>query len=137
MVTFAIGQAAFFASSVVLMDTGGMGAFTVEQRTALAMLCIRISGMIGALFLAYYGLASMVRGYLISRSDYLPRVLGMLLMIGGAGFFLRTVTYVVAPAYSSPWLLLPMAVGGIGLMVWLIFKGAGQRGSAGTVVDRV
>jgi hypothetical protein len=123
MVTFAVGQASFFASSLVLRETGGMLAFTAEQRQALAFLYIRIAGMIAWLFLCMYGIASMIRGYLIMRSRYLPRILGILLMIGGAGFFLRSATYILAPSLSSPVLLLPMALAGIPLMLWLLFRG--------------
>jgi hypothetical protein len=65
----------------------------------------------------------MLRGYLIMRSQYLPSVIGILFMIGGAGFFLRSVTYIVAPSYSSPLLLIPMALAGIPLMVWLLVRG--------------
>lgn len=123
MVTFAVAQASFFASSLVLRETGGMLAFSVEQRQALALLSIRIAGMIAWLFVCMYGIATMIRGYLIMRSGYLPRVLGILFIIGGAGFFLRSATYIVAPSYSSPVLLLPMALAGIPMMFWLLFRG--------------
>ena len=123
MVTFAIAQSSFFASSLVLRETGGMLSFTLEQRQALALLCIRIAGMIAWLFVGFYGIASMIRGYLIARSGYLPKVLGILLMIGGAGFFLRQATYILAPSLSSPFLLMPMAVAGIPMTFWLLFRG--------------
>lgn len=123
MVTFAVAQASFFASSFVLRETGGLLAFTVEQRQALALLSIRIAGMIAGLFLCMYGIATMIRGYLIMHSGYLPRVLGILFIIGGAGFFLRSTTYIVAPSYSSPVLLIPMALAGIPMMFWLLFRG--------------
>jgi hypothetical protein len=123
MVTFAVAQSSFFASSLVLRETAGMLAFTLEQRQALALLCIRIATMIAWLFVGFYGTASMIRGYLIARSRYLPKVLGILLMIGGAGFFLRSVTYVLAPSLSSPFLLMPMALAGIPLTFWLLFRG--------------
>lgn len=127
MVTFAIAQSSFFASSLVLRETGGMTAFTIEQRQALALLCMRIASMIALLFLCMYGIASMLRGYLIMRSQYLPKVLGILLMIGGAGFFLRSATFLVAPSYSSPLLLIPMALAGIPMMVWLLARGVDGR----------
>jgi hypothetical protein len=92
MVTFAVAQSSFFASSLVLGETGGMLSFTLEQRQALALLCIRIATMIAWLFIGFYGTASMIRGYLMARSRYIPKVLGILLMIGGAGFFLRSAT---------------------------------------------
>lgn len=131
MVTFAIAQSGIFAASLILKETGGMAAFTVEQREALALLAIRIGSMISALFLCMYGIASMIRGYLIARSGYLPRVLGILFVIGGAGFFLRSILYVIAPSLSSPLMLLPMAVAGIPLMLVLLLRGIDARGGAG------
>ena len=126
MVTFAVGQASFFAASLVLRDSGGMTSFTPEQRQALAFLCVRIAGMIGGLFLCMYGIASMIRGYLIARSQYLPRILGVLLIVGGAGFFLRSTTYILAPSLSSPLMLAPMALAGIPLTLWLLVRGVGR-----------
>jgi hypothetical protein len=123
MVTYAVAQSSFFASSLVLGDSAGMSAFTPDQRNALAYLAIRISGTVALLFLCLYGIASMIRGYLIARSTYLPRILGILFIIGGAGFFLRSATYLLAPRLSSPALLLPMALAGIPMMVWLLFRG--------------
>jgi len=123
MITFAVAQSSFFAASLVLGDTPGMDAFPSDQRNALAYLAIRISGTIAWLFLCLYGTASMIRGYLITRSTYLPKILGVLFMIGGAGFFLRTASYLLAPRFSSPVLLLPMALAGIPMMGWLLFRG--------------
>jgi hypothetical protein len=123
MVTFAVAQSSFFAASLVLGDTAGMDAFASGQRNALAYLAARISGTIAWLFLCLYGIASMIRGYLIARSTYLPRILGILFIIGGAGFFLRTATYLLAPQFSSPLLLIPMAAAGIPMTGWLLFRG--------------
>jgi uncharacterized protein DUF4386 len=123
MVTFAVAQSSFFAASLVLGDSPGMSTFTPDQRNALAYLAIRISGTIAWLFLCLYGTASMIRGYLITRSTYVPKILGVLFILGGAGFFLRTATYLLAPKYSSPLLLLPMAIAGIPTMAWLLFRG--------------
>jgi hypothetical protein len=123
MVIYAVSESSFFVASLVLGDSGGMGAFTPDQRNALAFLAIRISGTIGWLFLCLYGIASMLRGYLIARSTYLPRILGILLIIGGAGFFLRSASYLLAPKYSSPLLLMPMALAGIPMTLWLLFRG--------------
>ena len=123
MVTYTVAQSSFYVSSLVLGDSPGMGAFTSDQRNALAYLAIRISGTIAWLFLCLYGIASMIRGYLIARSTYLPRILGILFIIGGACFILRSATYLLAPKYSSPVLLIPMALAGIPMMGWLLFRG--------------
>lgn len=127
MVTFAIAEASYWASSLIVQDAGGMSAFTSEQRNAMAYLSLRISTMIASLFIGFYGTASAIRGYLIARSGYLPRVLGVLLMIGGAGFFLNGLAYILAPRYDSFVLLLPMAVAGIPLALWLVVKGVDRE----------
>ncbi len=127
MVTFAVAQASYFASSLIVKDAAGMSSFAVEQRDALALLAMRIATMIATLFIGFYGVASMIRGYLIARSGYLPKVLGALLMIGGAGFFLRGMTYVIVPQYSTFWMLIPMAIAGIPLTFWLLVKGVNRQ----------
>jgi hypothetical protein len=123
MLTYTVSQSSFFVSSLVLGDSPGMSTFTPDQRNALAYLAIRISGTIAWLFLSLYGIASMIRGYLIARSTYLPKIFGVLFIIGGAGFFLRSATYLLAPKYSSPVLLIPMALAGIPMLGWLLLKG--------------
>lgn len=123
MITFAIAQASFFSSSIILREVAGMTAFGVEQRQAMAMLAIRIATTIAYLFICFYGIATMLRGYLIARSGYLPRILGILFFIGGVGFFLRGITFVLVPKYSSFVLLLPLAIGGLLLMGWLLVRG--------------
>ncbi len=122
MITFAIAESAYFTSAMMLRDVGGMGAFTVEQRNALALLSLRISATIAGLFLCLYGIATMIRGWLIERSGYFPRIFGILFIIGGAGFFLRSLTFILAPRYSSGLMLLPMAVAGIPFLVWLLVR---------------
>ena len=102
-------------------------AFSIDQRNALALLCTRISANIAWLFLCLYGIASIIRGYLIVRSGYLPRVIGILFMVGGAGFFLRTATFLLAPSYSSELLLIPMMLALFSLTGWLLVRGVDTR----------
>jgi hypothetical protein len=127
MVIYAVSESSFFATSLVLGDSAGMGAFAPDQRNALAYLAFRISSAIAWLFLCLYGIASMLRGYLIARSTYIPRIFGVLFMIGGAGFILRSATYLIAPKLSSPLLLIPMGIAGIPMMVWLLLRGIDPR----------
>jgi hypothetical protein len=57
------------------------------------------------------------------RSEFLPKTLGALFMLGGIGFMLRNLTYVLAAAYSSSVLLAPMALAGVTATAWLLAKG--------------
>jgi len=107
-----------------------MTAFTEEQRIALSYLSLRISTMIATLFFCFDGTASAIRGFLIMRSGYLPKVRGILLMIGGGGFILRSLTYILAPSYGSSLMLVPMAVAGIPLTFWLLVRGVDRAALA-------
>jgi len=129
MVTYATAESSYFVASLVVQDASGMAAFTPEQRNALTLLALRIWATIAVLFFALYGIATAIRGYLIMRSEYLPKVFGVLSVIGGAGFFLRTVTFLLVPSYSSDLMLLPMAVAGIPFMLWLLIRGVRQTPS--------
>ncbi|MES2176894.1 MAG: DUF4386 domain-containing protein [Gemmatimonadota bacterium] len=123
MVMYAVAESCYYAALVILRDPAGLTAFTADQRSALALLSLRLFSTIAGLFLATYGIASMIRGYLMMRSGYFPRAVGALLVLGGAGFVLRTATILVAPSFSSGFMLLPMAVAGIPLTLWLLVRG--------------
>jgi len=49
--------------------------------------------------------------------------LGALLALGGLGFVTKNFALVLAPAYASDVLLLPMALAGVSLTAWLLVKG--------------
>ena len=67
------------------------------------------------------------RGYLIFRSGYLPKFLGVLLGVAGIGFVIRNFLLVLAPQYASSLFLLPVALAGLSLTVWFLAKGVDVR----------
>jgi Domain of unknown function (DUF4386) len=64
---------------------------------------------------------SMLRGYLIFRSGYFPRLLGALLVLGG--FVLKNFVLVLAPRYDSNLFALPMFIAMTPLALWFLVKG--------------
>lgn len=123
MITFAFAEFFYYANTLVLADSEYLKTFSKGQLESLAYLLLRFYGHAGGLFLIFYGLASIIRGYLMFRSGYIPRWLGALLMIGGTGFVLRTFLLVLFPAYVSNYYMMPM-VGTILIMgIWFLVKG--------------
>src|SRR5947207_9520596 len=100
-----------------------MKAFSQDQLNALTMLSLKLFSRTGMMFLCLYGIATFLRGYLIVRSGYLPRAIGILLMFAAAGFVAKNVTLVLAPAYASNLFLAPVFVGGLSLTIWMVVKG--------------
>ncbi len=124
--TFAGCEVFLFMAFHVANGPAYLSTFSKEQLDSLAYLFIRFAGIGGMVLLVFYATASLIRGYLIFRSGYLPRFLGVFLMVGGAGFLIRSLTMVLAPKYSSPFLLPPMIITMLTIAVWLLSKGVDQ-----------
>ena len=113
----------YFTSSLVLGDANYLNTFSPEQRNTLAMISLRTFSTGSNLFLAFYGVATLLRGYLMFRSGFLPRFLGVLMMVSGVGFILKNFLFLLAPRYASNLLLMPVALAGIALTFWFLVKG--------------
>lgn len=76
--------------------------------------------------MAFYGTAMLIRGYLIYRSAYLPKFLGVLLALGGAGFVAKNFTMVLAPHFPSDYFLMFMPLAALSLLFWFLVKGVDE-----------
>src|SRR6185436_6509412 len=80
---FGFAELFYFASSLVLRDGDDLKSFSPDQRNTVALLALRTYVLGSGIFMAFYGIASLLRGYLIFRSGYLPKFLGVLLAVAG------------------------------------------------------
>ncbi|HYK97732.1 MAG TPA: DUF4386 domain-containing protein [Candidatus Acidoferrales bacterium] len=118
------GTELFYAGTLLILGGADyLKVFTPEQLDALALLSLRFYGYGSGLFNVFYGVGLLLFGYLIVRSRYLPAWLGGLVALAGAGFVLGNFVLVLAPAYSSPLLLIPTFVGVPALSLWLLIRG--------------
>ena len=63
-----------------------MSAFTTEQLRALALVFLKLNALAFDIYLVFFGCWCVLTGYLIVRSTFLPRILGVLLVIDGLGW---------------------------------------------------
>jgi uncharacterized protein DUF4386 len=124
---YGVAEMFYFAPTLLLSGASFMKAFTPDQVNALVTLSLRMFARAGMIFLGLYGAATFIRGYLIARSRYLPKPIGLLVMLAGAGFIGKNLTFVLAPAYSSNLFIAPMFFAGLALMGWLLVKGVDVR----------
>ena len=75
--------------------------------------------------LVFFGVYCLLIGYLILRSNFLPRVLGVLMALGGLGWL--TFASPTLANKISPYNMLPGIVGEFALTVWLLLKGVDIR----------
>jgi len=106
-----------------LEGTDYPNTFSPDQLNALALLSLKLYGYGGEIFMVFYGTASLLRGYLIFQSGYLPKFLGILLALAGAGFVIKNFMLVLAPTLASDILLLPTPLAVLALTLWLLAKG--------------
>ena len=121
--TFAGAELFYFAPSFILGSAVYLKTFSPDQVNSLAMLSLKFYAVGGGVFMVFYGIACILRGYLMFQSGYFPKALGALLGLAGLGFVVRNFVLVLAPAYASDFLLLPMFLAGVTLTAWLLIKG--------------
>lgn len=120
---FGVAELFYFAALHILGGANYLKTISPDQLNTLALLSLKLYGYGGGIFTVFYGVAWVFRGYLIFRSGYLPKILGVLMTLGGFGFVARNFALVLAPAYASGNLLLLMFPGGLSLTVWLLVRG--------------
>jgi hypothetical protein len=67
-----------------------------------------------------------VNGYLIFRSDYLPKLVGILMQLAGVSYLTACFAALFAPAFGdliTPAILVPPLIGESSLCLWLLVKG--------------
>ncbi len=102
------------------------GGLTGDDLSALSYFAIKLHGHGFGVGLVFFGVASIVRGWLIFRCGYLPRALGAMLAIAGICYLVNSFALLLAPALAAmlfPLVLLPAFVGELALCLWLIVKG--------------
>jgi hypothetical protein len=76
-----------------------------------------------ALGLVFFGFTLLAEGYLIRHSDYLPRILGLLVQIAGVSYIVSSLLLLVAPDLANIAFLIPSFVAELSLALWLLIKG--------------
>ena len=111
----------YIAPLLVLGDSHYLSVFNVEQLQALALLLLNVNDQAAGIALAFFGISTFLNGYLIFNSTFLPRVLGVLSMLGGLGWL----TFIYPPLGDQLFLyvLLIGLVGSASQIIWLLAKG--------------
>lgn len=109
-----------------LLAAEGLGGFSPEQFQVLAYSSLRLFSSGFGLSLTFFGFFCLVIGYLIFRSGFLPRVLGVLMAIAGVCYLTNSFSLFVVPWFGAllfPYILLPCLVAELTLALWLVVMG--------------
>ncbi|MEO8577589.1 MAG: DUF4386 domain-containing protein [Gemmatimonadales bacterium] len=82
----ALSRVFYVAPAIVLEGKHYLSTFSAEQLQSLALLFYNINEMGAAIAVVFFGLSTVITGWLIIRSTYLPRFLGWFAVVGGIGW---------------------------------------------------
>ena len=117
----AVSSVFFLAPLVVLGGVPYLNVFKVEQLRALALLFFEFYGQAYNIGFVFFGFYCFLIGYLIFKSTFLPRIVGVLMACAG----LAWLTFLSPPLanYLSPYNLAVGALAELSLTLWLLVMG--------------
>jgi hypothetical protein len=126
-----VGTAGDLAVLTVIRGAPFLSVFDVAQRDALAMLFLRLRDHLNTSAEILWGVWLFPLGTLVYRSRFLPRVLGVWLLLGGVAYVALCVVGVLWPDYSHTVFTYaqPVFFGEIALTLWLLVRGARPESS--------
>ena len=118
-----------FTAVPALLLLGGAGYLTVfapDQFNALVLLFANTNAFMIIIWGLIFGFHLLLLGYLVYRSGYMPRILGILLIIGAVGYLAQSYGHILLPQYDG---ILSTAVivlsipGELAFTIYLLWKG--------------
>src|ERR1700758_243132 len=121
----AVTAVLYLAPWLVLTAGSPLSALTQQQLQAVAYMFLKLNGLTFDTYLVFFGLWCVLTGYLIFRSTFLPRILGVLLAIDGLGWM----TFMSPPLghYLFPAIAVASGLAEIPLQLWLLIFGVNNE----------
>lgn len=128
-----------FATLSLLQGGRYSSVFTAGQLQAQAYLPLELQAIGYSISAVFFGCYCLSIGSLIFRSSFLPRILGVLLVIGGGCYLTSSFADFLSPAFGAslvPYIQLPSGVAELSLALWLVVisvndqRWKGQAGAA-------
>ena len=119
-----------FAPLVLLKGGPFLTAFKTDQLQALALGSVKLYAQVFFIAMVFFGFHCLLIGYLICRSAFLPRILGVLMAIAGLCYLTHSFALVLSPALAAHLFsyLMPLGLPGeLSLTLWLLAIGVNDQ----------
>jgi hypothetical protein len=103
-----------------------LNVFEVDKLNALSMVFLKLYEHGILIVQIFWGLWLLPFGFLIIKSQFIPRVIGILLIVGCFAYLLASFIGLLWPAYNqiaSSILMLPISIGEFSIVFWLLITG--------------
>jgi len=114
------------AALLLVRGADFLSVFEKPQREALAMLFLRLHHQGVVVNEIFWGLWLLPLAFLVIRSGFLPRFLGVWLIINGFAYVITSFTGLLLPQYENMVsnITFPALLGELAFMLWLLIRGA-------------
>ncbi|HEY4612524.1 MAG TPA: DUF4386 domain-containing protein [Bacteroidota bacterium] len=113
------------AALILVSGAGFLSTFETSQLDALALLFLRLHEQGINVASIFWGLWLFPFGILVMQSGFIPRLLGVLLLIAGFAYLSASFTSLVVPQYENfvGQFALVLAFGELPIVFWFVIKG--------------
>lgn len=114
------------AVQLVLIDADYLSVFEPNQLNAIVMMFLKLHGQGNIIAQVFWGLWLYPFGILIIKSKFIPKIIGVFLVIGCFAYLGITLTSLLFPHYSemtTSILTLPLVIGEFSIIFWLLIVG--------------
>jgi len=121
-----LSELGYIAPLLILGGAHYLNVFETSQLQAMAYLSIKLYEQGFSLSLLFFGFQCLLLGYLIVRSGFLPRALGVLIAIAGLCLLSDSLATILSPALEDALSSVVFPVDAIGegaLALWLLVMG--------------
>jgi len=117
------------AALILVRGADFLSVFDKPQRDALAMLFLRMHDQEMFAAMIFWGLWLVPLGILVYRSRFLPRFLGVWLIVNGFAYLANSFTGLLLPHYANAVgnLTFPALTGEVAFGLWLLIRGAKEQ----------
>ncbi|UGV41786.1 DUF4386 domain-containing protein [Methanococcoides orientis] len=122
-IIFGVALGNLFAVLHLLSGTDYLSVFETDQLHAQVMLSLNAFDQVWDIGFVFFGLHLSLLGYLVFKSDYIPRILGVLLMIAGLSYLIDYLTIFLFPSFDLA-ISQIFGWGELLFMIWLLLKGS-------------
>ena len=116
----------YFIVLQLLSGSSFLSVFDTNQLNALVMVFLNAFDSGFSLDLVFFALHLFFVGYLVFKSGFFPKILGILLLIAFAGYLIDSFTGILFPDYKqmvSSIVMIPNTLAELAFTIWLLIKG--------------
>jgi hypothetical protein len=118
-----------FAVLLLSSGAGYLTVFKADQLNALVMFFLELRKY-GTFIPQLFSFWVLLLGYLVFKSGFLPKILGILLMLGGLCYMALAVLFFLLPSFDATIFGLFAFIGEALFYLWLLIKGVKDQKSA-------